>query len=118
LYEIYKKLFSEIKIFYSIHNNSELEHFLNYEILKNNPSLFEFLVDLIENDDSEIRDQIRTHKDLLEQAVRRMTTEKKLDFDVTTNQQLKYFYLLSPNPSKISKNFCCFGSVFCFSKTL
>ena len=66
--------------------------FINFEILRDNPDLFQYLKEVIHRES----DEELTGDRLIEKAVRMLQGHKEINYNMLLLEQLKYFYKLQP----------------------
>ena len=120
--DIFKWLFSEIVLNLNMTRQNELTNYLNYLILCNDPRLFRILLERVlasgnlERENREcmahstnilqtILTEPKRRSELLHQILKLMLSANFIDTERLYAEQIKQFYLLQPNQSRIVDSF-------------
>ena len=112
LYFLFRWLFQEVLLNLNLLRNNELVKFLNYQILRKNPSLLAYVkskiqqgkpaqAHLILQGPPEEADYMRA----IERAVAVLMEDSQVDYEVLLQEQLKEFYLLQPEQATIADKY-------------
>ena len=98
LFDIFKDLFQEVILSLNMMKANELIRYINYEILKNNDNLFEYLKKRILK--SEFKDKKITSAnvdEIVDLCIGLFQSDKTINYNVLVVEQLKQFYNLQAN---------------------
>lgn len=95
LFELFKDLFQEVVLALNMMKANDLIKYINYEILKTNDNLFEYLKRKVLKEEMKPKN-IKTADvdEIVDRCIARLQSDKSINYSVLVIEQLKQFYNL------------------------